>query len=66
MDQTQSIALSSLILIVSTLAGYLVKLNHKRVRSKCCNQDCTTSIDVEETSPAKTKEELKITIPADK
>lgn len=64
MDTTQTISLSSLVLIASGLTAYLVKLNHKRVRSTCCNKVCITSIDVEETSPV--RPELKITIPADK
>ena len=38
-------------------------VNHHRLRSVCCNRACTSSIDVEETTPAK---ELKIKIPADK
>ena len=38
-------------------------VNHHRVRSVCCNRACTTSIDVEETTPAK---ELKIKIPAER
>jgi hypothetical protein len=38
-------------------------VNHHRLRSVCCNRACTSSIDVEETTPAK---ELRIKIPADK
>jgi len=37
-------------------------VNHHRVRSVCCNRTCTTSIDVEETTPAK---DLKIKIPVE-
>ena len=39
---------------------YLV-VNHKRVKSVCCNQACVTQIDVEETTPG----ELKIKIPVE-
>lgn len=37
-------------------------VNHKRVKSVCCNQACVTQIDVEETTPAP---ELKIKIPTE-
>ena len=36
-------------------------VNHKRVKSVCCNQACVTQIDVEETTPA----DLKIKIPTE-
>jgi hypothetical protein len=60
MDSMQSIGLAGLVTSLATIIAYIVKLNHKRIRSKCCNQDCVTSIDVEDTTPAK---DLKITIP---
>jgi len=65
MDQSQSIGLAGLITSVTAIAAYLVKLNHKRIRSKCCSKDCITSIDVEDTTPpnTETKEQIKITIP---
>jgi hypothetical protein len=37
-------------------------VNHHRLRSMCCNRVCTSSIDVEETTPSK---ELKIKIPVE-
>jgi hypothetical protein len=37
-------------------------VNHHRVRSVCCNRVCTSSIDVEETTPPK---DLKIKIPVE-
>jgi hypothetical protein len=37
-------------------------VNHRRVRSVCCNQPCVTQIDVEETTPSK---ELKIKVPVE-
>ena len=61
MDSTQSLGLAALLTSFATIVAYIVKLNHKRIRSKCCNQDCTTSVDVEDTTPP--KEDLKITIP---
>jgi hypothetical protein len=36
-------------------------VNHKRVKSVCCNQACVSQIDVEETTPG----ELKIKIPVE-
>jgi hypothetical protein len=65
MDQTQSIGLAGLVTSLAAISAYLIKLNHKRIRSKCCGKDCTTSLDVEDTTPSNsdTKEQLKITIP---
>lgn len=51
MDTTQSLALTTVITSLVSIFGYLVKLNHRRIRSKCCNKPCTTSIDVEDTTP---------------
>lgn len=61
MDSTQSIGIAGLVTSLGTILAYLIKLNHKRIRSKCCNKDCTTSLDVEDTTP---ENKLKITIPA--
>jgi hypothetical protein len=68
MDQTQSIGLAGLVTSLAAISAYLIKLNHKRIRSKCCGKDCTTSLDVEDTTPTNsdTKEQLKITIPESK
>jgi hypothetical protein len=68
MDSTQSLGLAGLLTSLATIIAYIVKINHKRIRSKCCNQDCVTSVDVEDTTPPKEntvplKEDLKITIP---
>jgi len=60
MDETKSIVVGNLIACVIGIVGYIIKLNHKRIRSKCCNRDCTTSVDVEDTTP---QNNLKITIP---
>ena len=61
MDQTQLIGIVSLIVSSTGLLGYLVKLNHKRLRSTCCNITCIASVDLEETTPP-----AKITIPESK
>jgi hypothetical protein len=51
MDTTESLALTTLVTSLVSIFGYIVRLNHKRIRSKCCNKPCTTSIDVEDTTP---------------
>jgi len=61
MDPTQGFSLGSLISILVILIAYIAKINHKRIRSTCCNQLCITSIDVEATTPP---EELKIKLPS--
>ncbi len=71
MDETQSIGLAGLVTSLAAIAAYIVKLNHKRIRSKCCGKDCTTSLDVEDTTPPSidlesNKEGMKITIPESK
>jgi len=49
MESTEGLALGTLITLLTGALGYLVKLNHHRIRSTCCNRACVTSIDVEET-----------------
>jgi hypothetical protein len=61
MDSTQGYAFGALLTSLVGISGYLIKLNHKRIRSTCCNIPCLTSIDIEETTPP--REELRITIP---
>jgi len=60
MDSGQEYSLATLITILSIVVGYLIKLNHHRIRSTCCNKVCITSIDVEATTPP---EKLEIKIP---
>jgi hypothetical protein len=50
MDPTEIIGYSSLVL--SALSTIYIAVNHKRMRSVCCNKLCITSIDIENTSPA--------------
>lgn len=67
MDPTQGYALGGFLTAFVGVTGYLIKLNHHRIRSTCCNKVCVSSIDVEATTPPDSihepKEELKITIP---
>ena len=49
MDSTAIIGYSSLVL--SALSSIYIAVNHKRLRSVCCNRMCVTSIDIESTSP---------------
>jgi len=60
MDSTQGFSLGTLITVLTIFAGYLIKLNHHRIRSTCCNKICVSSIDVEATTPP---EILEIKIP---
>jgi hypothetical protein len=48
--------------VLGILYRIYLAVNHRRVRSTCCNQACVTSIDVEETTPG----DLKIKIPVEK
>jgi len=51
MDTTAIIGYSSLAL--SGASTLYMALNHKRLRSVCCNRHCITSLDIESTSPPK-------------
>ena len=51
MESTEGLALGTLVTLLTGALGYLLKLNHHRIRSTCCNRACVTSIDVEETAP---------------
>jgi hypothetical protein len=68
MEATQYVAITTLVTTLGSVMVYCLKVNHKRIRSKCCNNHCTSSVDVEDTTPPKPKEsepkpELRITIP---
>lgn len=60
--EAQIIAWSSIATSALVLLGALVKLNHKRLRSNCCNKELEVSIDVEDTTPKNT-EPLSISQP---
>ena len=62
MDSSQGMAMGTLLTALTGIAAYLVRWNHKRIRSKCCGKPCVTSIDVEDTTPvAEIKEEQPTT-----
>jgi hypothetical protein len=52
--------LSILAIVVSVMGSILAIINHKRVRSKCCGKELSTSLDIEDTTPPK---DLAIKIP---
>jgi hypothetical protein len=52
MESSEGLALGTLVTLLTAALGYLVKLNHHRIRSTCCNRACVSSIDVEATSRA--------------
>lgn len=49
MDQTEIV--STVALIVSVLTGILIKINHKKCRSKCGERSIVASLDIENTTP---------------
>jgi hypothetical protein len=59
MDTTQGLAMGSLLTALTAITGYIIRWNHKRVRSTCCNKPCVTSIDVEDTTPTTVVAEVK-------
>lgn len=63
MDTNQGIAIGGYLSAATAIFALVVRLNHQRIRSKCCNRDCVTSLDVEETTPQTSTKDLKITIP---
>ena len=59
--QVESFGIGTGAMVVLGIAYRIyLAVNHHRLRSVCCNRACTTSIDVEETTPSK---DLKIKIP---
>jgi len=62
--QVESFGIGTGAMVVLGIAYRIyLAVNHHRLRSVCCNCACTSSIDVEETTPAK---ELRIKIPVEK
>ena len=49
MDQSTIIAISGL--VVSIAGSVLAIVNHKRIRSKCCDKKLEVSLDIESTTP---------------
>ena len=54
MEDYKSLAIGSIVASLSTILAYIIKINHKKLRSKCCNKSCESSIDVDETTPKST------------
>ena len=40
-------------LAISVVTSVVALVNHKRIRSKCCEKEITASIDIESTTPPK-------------
>jgi hypothetical protein len=60
--EAQIIAWSSIATSGLVLLGAILRINHKRIRSKCCEKELEVSIDVENTTPKNT-EPLSISQP---
>jgi hypothetical protein len=60
--ESQIAAWTSVGASIMMLLGIVVKFNHKRIRSKCCNKEVEVSLDVENTTPKK-EEPLSISQP---
>jgi len=52
---TTNTLIASLIGSSVLICGALAKLNHKRLRSKCCGEVKEISIDLEDTTPKKSE-----------
>lgn len=51
MDQTTTNVLTYCAFISSIGAMIVGAINHRRIRSKCCGHEISTSIDIESTTP---------------
>jgi hypothetical protein len=51
--------------IVTAIVGIIVKLNHKRLRSKCCGRNVDVSVDIDDTTPPPKKIPKPIEIKVD-
>lgn len=40
-------------IFISVVTAVIGVINHKRIRSKCCNREMSASIDIENTTPPK-------------
>jgi hypothetical protein len=54
MDQSTAIAIAGI--VISVGGSLLAVVNHKRIRSKCCDKKLEVSLDVESTTPPKVEE----------
>lgn len=46
--------------ILTFIVGILIKVNHKRCRSKCCGKNMEIAVDVEDTTPKGKDTSIKI------
>jgi hypothetical protein len=54
----------AIVAVITSVGGTIFGLvNHKRIRSKCCNNEFSASIDVEQTTPPIERPASNITIP---
>jgi hypothetical protein len=51
MDSTTTTVISYCSFLISIASIVIGAINHKRIRSKCCGREITSSIDIENTSP---------------
>jgi len=51
MDQSTAIAIAGI--VISVAGSVFAVVNHKRIRSKCCDKKLEVSLDVESTTPPK-------------
>jgi hypothetical protein len=49
MDSNQSGVVGIVALVISVLGSLIAIINHKRIRSKCCERKIEVSIDIEST-----------------
>jgi hypothetical protein len=49
--------ISMVMMIIGTVISVM---NHKRIRSACCNREAVVSLDIEPTTPPEKKPEMKI------
>ena len=45
--------MSTVALVISVVGSVIAAINHKRLRSVCCNKPIVISVDIEDTTPHK-------------
>ena len=50
----EGLSIASFTIVLTAVSAFLIRFNHKRIRSKCCGKDCISSVDVEDTTPQPT------------
>jgi hypothetical protein len=51
--------------IITLVVGIAIKMNHKRIRSKCCGKNIEVSVDVESTTPVEKSQDKENARPPD-